>query len=687
MRSEPRPAPVGLAPDEAAPAHHRRQLRLLLLSFLMLFLELMLIRWAAANVMYVAYFTNFVLLASFLGIGVGFLRAGSRSDHFGQAPVVLAVLLGFVVLFPVQVGHGGRVVGTLGWPALPVWVSLPIIFVLVTAAMALVAEGVARTFATFSPLAAYRLDILGSLLGIAAFSGLAFLHAPPIVWGAIVAAAFISLLRRSLRPAQVVALLAIVLLLGAVSLTPHQSWSPYYKVSFSHLPLGVEAIKVNGLPHQSIFPTSLLRQRDAFYLYPYRHLEGRSPGDVLIVGAGNGNDVAVALSRGARHIDAVEIDPVIHSIGARDHPDHPYQDPRVSVHIDDGRAFLERNDHHYDLIIFALPDSLTLVSGQSSLRLESYLFTLQAMQSVRRHLRSGGVFTMYNYYRPDVFDRYAETITRAFGHPPYIDRGPDEGGPRRQAVLTVGLAASDIVGSTPWVPPTRAPIVATDDWPFPYLTSRSIPQFYLVTLLLILLGSLALTRRFGGRFGEMRPYLDLFFMGAAFLLLETKNVVQFALLFGTTWLVNALVFFGILLAVLLAVEVARRLPLPPARLLYLLLAAALVAAALVPPETLLAMPFWPRLGAAIAIAFTPVFLANLVFAQRFRAVGSSTIAFGANLLGAMVGGVLEYAALITGYRALLGAVFVLYLLAFLTRPGLARVVSGRAGDAYEPFES
>jgi hypothetical protein len=165
-------------------------------------------------------------------------------------------------------------------------------------------------------------------------------------------------------------------------------------------------------------------------------------------------------------------------------------------------------------------------------------------------------------------------------------------------------------------------------------------------------------------------------MGAAFLLLETKNVVQFALLFGTTWFVNALVFFGILLAVLLAVEVAKHLTLPPAKLLYLLLTAALVIAWLVPPETLLTMPFLPRLGAAIGIAFAPVFLANLVFAQRFRDVGSSTVAFGANLVGAMVGGVIEYAALITGYRALLAVVFVLYLLAFLTRPGRAEVLPG-----------
>ena len=85
------------------------------------------------------------------------------------------------------------------------------------------------------------------------------------------------------------------------------------------------AIKVNGLPHQSIYPVSLLRHEEAFYLFPYRHLGGNPLRDVLIVGAGNGNDVAVALSQGARHVDAVEIDPVIQGIGAREHPDRPIQ--------------------------------------------------------------------------------------------------------------------------------------------------------------------------------------------------------------------------------------------------------------------------------------------------------------------------------------------------------------------------
>jgi hypothetical protein len=164
----------------------------------------------------------------------------------------------------------------------------------------------------------------------------------------------------------------------------------------------------------------------------------------------------------------------------------------------------------------------------------------------------------------------------------------------------------------------------------------------------------------------MRPYLDLFFMGAAFLLLETSNVVRFALLFGTTWFVNALVFAGILVSVSLAIEVARRIRFRHPAWLYAPLFAAVALAFVVPPESLLGLDLLPRFAAAVALGFTPVFIANLVFADRFRDVGSSGIAFGTNLLGAIVGGVLEYGALVIGYRALLIVVAALYGVAFVT---------------------
>jgi hypothetical protein len=415
-----------------------------------------------------------------------------------------------------------------------------------------------------------------------------------------------------------------------------------------------------------------LHQIQPFYFLPYKHLGTRGPGRVLIVGAGNGNDVAVALAQGAEHIDAVEIDPVIQSLGAEHHPDRPYQDPRVSVHINDGRAFIQQNHEHYDLILFALPDSLTLLAGQGSLRLENYLFTTKSMQTVKEHLNPGGTFAMYNYYEPFLVDRYASTLERTYGTAPCVEVG-DTLAVRQQAVLTAGAGATRDC-QTPWTGEHSQ--LPTDDYPFPYLQTRSIPTFYWQTLALMLAASLILIRVAGGRLRAMTPYTDLALMGGAFLLLETKSVVQFALLFGTTWFVNSLVFAGVLLSVYAAIEAARHIDLPQPRRLYPVLLGLLALAWAVPQDSLLSLSPVPRFVAAVSLAFAPIFVANLVFAQRFRQVGSATTAFAANLLGAIVGGMVEYLALVTGYRFLLVVVGVLYALAFLTTPRVA--VTARA---------
>jgi hypothetical protein len=406
------------------------------------------------------------------------------------------------------------------------------------------------------------------------------------------------------------------------------------------------------------------RRLQTLTLYGLAYQRLRSvPKNVLIVGAGTGVDVAVALQQGVEHVDAVEIDPRIHAIGVQLNPDRPFQDPRVTSYINDGRAFLEQTARRYDLILFALPDSLTLIAGQSSLRLESYLFTAEAMQAARSHLTADGAFGEYNYYREDwLVDRLAGTLQSVYGRPPCVD---STGHVARLALLMASASPGALDCPSEWKPishPVSAP--ATDDAPFVYLRDPTIPGFYLLTLALILLAALLLVRVVAGPFRRMGGYIDLFFMGAAFLLLETKNVVQFALLFGTTWFVNALVFLGILVAVYLAIEVTRRVDLRPGWPLYAILLLALALAFVVDPGLLLRLSVVPRFLVAVTLAFVPVFLANLVFASRFRDVAASNVAFGANLLGAMVGGILEYASLVTGYRVLLIIVAILYAAAF-----------------------
>ena len=166
----------------------------------------------------------------------------------------------------------------------------------------------------------------------------------------------------------------------------------------------------------------------------------------------------------------------------------------------------------------------------------------------------------------------------------------------------------------------------------------------------------------------MWSYRDLFLLGVAFLLLETRAVTGFALLFGTTWIVNAFVFAGVLLAVLAAVELTARVPTPPVPVMYAVLLGGLALAWAVPSTFLLGLDIWLRVIVAVAIAVLPIFAANVIFAKRFAETADAPLAFGTNLLGAIVGGCLEYLSLEFGYRALLVIAAIVYIVAFAIRP-------------------
>src|SRR6478609_4950951 len=124
--------------------------RLLLASALMLFLELALIRWLGANIVHLSYFSNFVLLGSFLGIGLGFLIARKRWSILPATPIILTLLVIVVFFFPVTIDRTGDKIiyfTSLGTSGPPAWLMLPLIFVLVAAILAGPAEVVGRCFA------------------------------------------------------------------------------------------------------------------------------------------------------------------------------------------------------------------------------------------------------------------------------------------------------------------------------------------------------------------------------------------------------------------------------------------------------------------------------------------------------------------------------------------------------------
>lgn len=656
--------------------------RLVLTSATILYVELLLIRWITANVVYIGFFSNFLLMASFLGIGLGILlgRHGRRSSILPFALLLfVTVRLVYGAQLNVQIRATDEIFFGLAESrsADVNFLVLPLVFVLVTALLAALALPLGPLLRSMPPLRAYATDIGGSLIGIALFVILSASGTDPLVWFAV-AALLVALMELgagfSIWSVPSAVAIGFVLVMVNQFLGPIEArrdvYSPYYRVTVTHDAHDATHVLVNGIPHQVIRETDSAL-REPFYDQVYKWFPDRRFSDVLIVGAGTGSDVALALEHGAEHIDAVEIDPVIQQLGIDLNPDAPYDDQRVQRIINDGRAYLASTEKTYDLVVFALPDSLTLVSTQANVRLESFLFTTAAFEAVRDHLDDDGIFVLYNFYRqPWLIEKLERMLESSFGHPPLLRIYENTA-----ATLGAGPAVLELAGAPPpgdrvdALPASEgpAPTSATDDWPFLYLRAPAIAPYYVVALVIVLafaaLATSVVARASGTSIRRFSPHF--FVLGVAFLLLETRSLVGFSLLFGTTWLVNALAFFGILSSVLLAVFINHRYPIRRSWPYYAGLFASLALAYLIPSETLLVEQPALRYLLAAALAFAPVFFANLVFTWSFRDTRTADMSFASNLLGAMVGGAIEYLALISGYQALLLGVAGLYGLAYL----------------------
>ena len=685
----------------------RRDFQLFLTSFLALYAELLCIRWMPAHVRFLSYFTNFILLASFLGLGVGILSA-RRKLPLGPRTFPLILLFAAILIaatrFELKIGSAGVLyygAGESGTAPPENALVLPAAFLLVSLLFVCIGRPLGVLLGEVTPpLRAYAFDIGGSLAGIAAFFALSWFEQPPAVW--FVGLLIISLLLIGPRWRDRLAMVVPLIIAGVIAWNIGQGywWSPYYKIGLTPTDNGHGyALNVNESGHQAMLPSD---EKEPFYRAPYDIFGAGQFQHVLIIGAGSGSDTAIGLKYGqVGHIDAVEIDPVIARLGSEYHPEQPFSDPRVTVHVDDGRSFLRKSTDKYDLIIFALPDSLTLTSQFSSLRLESFLFTIQSFSEARQHLTPDGALVLYNYYREDwLIRKLAGMLETSFGTPPYVQSFGGWGragvlvdGPRLETLLAqrpdmsqpyteiraptpqlgedpdaillplVGqgvLAKTDTAGDTTAAPPTPA----TDDWPLMYLRDPSMPWVYVAGLAMVGVIALGLIFGLAPRGARLGFSAHMFFLGAAFMLLETRSLVTFSLLFGSTWLVNSLVFFAILCSVMLAVFLSSRFPVRPSWPLYGVLVGSLLLAYFIPQEAFLAIDVLPvRYAVASLVAFLPVFLANLVFAGSFKGTGPrADIAFASNLIGIMVGGALEYASLVLGYQNLLLIVIAFYLL-------------------------
>jgi len=676
-------------------------------SFATLYVEIMFIRWLGTEVRIFAYFQNLALVSCFLGFGLGCHRANRkvRLIHV-LAPMALLVVLaqgpsfawqGFLrqltnllALSTDHVQWGFAVIS--GHESLAMMVAAVVVLALFLWLLVMMMVPLGKCVgacldAAPDPVTAYSVNLLGSLAGIWGFTLASFFWLPPASW---FAAAFLALLLLVPRPRPALVLAAAMLLAAALVL-PHFAgeegtglrtyWSPYQKLIVQPVGESEYHVHVNNVGYMSMASTTpdyLQRHPEVASVYwdrssydlPFHF--AKSVDSVLIVGAGAGNDTSAALRHGAQHVDAVEIDPAILSIGERLHPDRPYASPRVRKVLTDARAFLREARGSYDVIIFGLLDSHTQFSDLGNMRIDNYVYTQEAFSEARRLLKPDGLLVVKFEVRAPwewIGQRFYRILDRTFARPPLVSYAPRLG---MLASATVFLTSQDpawwertkqpdlqALLRTPVFPiPTTDSIpITTDDWPYVYQRDRAIPRPFL-TVSLILMGIAVLMARPVLRMGQPGSW-QFFLLGAGFLLLETQMISRLALYFGTTWLVNSVAISGILVVLVLAnVYVARR---DSVNLIpwYAVLVAALLVTYFLPWQDL---AYSTRtVGVLLGLSYcVPVFCAGVIFTDCFRRTAARSTAFGANIVGAVAGGLAQNVSFIIGLKALLLMAAVLY---------------------------
>lgn len=690
-----------------------KKLELFLISLVALYFELVVIRWLSSEIRIFAYFKNIPLMACLFGMGLGMALGGSEKKIARWFPLGLFIIVTLICLAkslnlvhvafvnPLEhylIGHFVENAGDVDSPMnrlrffLPALGLLIGVFYLIVFSFACLGQTIGRLLNDFKPLAGYSINVLASLIGIMLFTLVSYLSLPPIMW-LVVGFAFLIPLYR--RPEHLVLMLASLLVTHFFS-AENIRWSPYYRISVEKAVLPADGkfpafeygynINVNYDTIEGAYNNSpekiaglSPKQKTAtadYYDTPYLAL-GDKPRSILVLAAGTGNDVAAALRHGATEVDCVEIDPAIAALGKELHPENPYSDPRVHVIVDDARAYIRRTNKKYDLVVFAYLDSHSAFSAMSSLRLDNYVYTQDCFNDVKRLVKPDGAVSVTFYYLTWwQLARVYHSFEKGYGYPPLGVYSKANNGPTLLAgpgvnpeeVKNCGLKIFSVenfikdqkVSMDEWkdVNPT------TDDWPFLFLRGRGPSWNYAIGLIFTLYAGWWLVAKTFGNFSKDATGRTMFFLGAAFMLVETKSVTQMGLLAGTTWIVNSAVIAGVLLMILLANLLQERAKFKNLTPVYGLLFATLVFNLFFPISMLNSMGTVERMLLGSLVLVAPLFFAAIIFAVTFSRVKDPGKALGMNLLGTLIGGALEYLSMMIGISALNIIAALLYAMAF-----------------------
>jgi hypothetical protein len=655
--------------------------RLVSYSFVVFFFQLVLVRYLPATAEHFHSFVTLVPIGASVGVGAGLLSV-QRADRLRWAFIPIAIfLLALTRLFSYVVVIGPSIAGEFARTTLsdvpPDATTITLLpamgIVFAVTAMFFVPLGamLGEEFTRFRPLVAYSLGLLGGLVAITSFALVASAGNPPWMWFSLgLAVLAVASHRHTYFELGIVGTIPIVIALVVATGREHERWSPYYRVNW-HDPSDAQyVIEVDGLPRLTALDLSDRGAADPFvaaaweqYRAPYRHIARFDT--VLVLGAGMGNDVALLLVGGARHIDVVEIDPVIADFGRSGHPQRPYVDPRVHLHLTDARAYLRQAGWTYDLIVIGAPVPRMLTWGTGPIPLDGYAYTSEAILAARELLAPDGWILTYHTVRQSQSTAKVYRVLRSvFGNPPHVIHW-------EQATLfshafLAGGSASGSSDEAMSLPPLATDVkLPSDDWPFLHLARRALPRHYVEVLAIAVGLSLLLVLGAGGRGARGGGDVEMFLLGLGFMLLATESVIQMSLVVNSTWQVTLLVLSSILSAMLAANWLVILRPGIGLRPVLAILLLSLGIGFAVPARALAGGMLQAQWTIGSVLAAAPIVLAAVAFATSFRRRARSVTALAYHAIGAAAGGVLGYAVMLTGVRALYLIAALAYLLLWI----------------------
>lgn len=688
---------------------NKKYCRLVLISFVILFTELLLIRLIGTEIRIFAYLSNLILLAIFVGSGAGMLV--KRRFSLKVSAILLLVI---VFLINAQLFSGitdwlaplneniiwfQQSTGSLGGIISGLFLTT-FLFLLVLFSFVPLGQYLGNIFEDSKRIVlVYSINVVASILGMWAFYGSSLLTIPPLA-GIIVAQFILILLAESKKQRKFITVVLIFTAAVSFSMRDESTrwvktvWSPYqklslYKFSPDDLTHSGYLLNVNGVNYMGLFNLSNERRAwieskvkelllpdsyDVRFADQYRlpYLMKPDIQNALIIGAGGGNDVAAAVRAAVPVIDAVEIDPQIVSLGKKYHPESPYSSSKVNIFIDDGRSFFRSTDKKYDLVVMGLADSHTLSSSLTNIRLDHYLYTKESLAEVKKLLKPNGLL----YLSFEVVQKnwtgakIEKNLNEVFGGESVIFELRDTAFFGLGGVIFLANSNGDVEEKyldknqdlKKFIEDRRVHYDTsikslTDNWPYLYLDKPRIPKIHLwiSVFLIVLFFLLRKTITWQGSFRW-----DLFTLGGGFLLYEFQNVSKTSLLFGNTWITNLFTITAILLLILLANLIQAKRPLP-LKIAYAGLLLTFVAQFLIPLETLNSFPFYAKAIWGTLFLNSPLFFSGVIFISLFREAKEKSAAFASNLMGSAAGGLLEVFSFLWGIQSLLFVVLAFYL--------------------------